>query len=95
MLKAEKNRLRLAYGETGPSIERVIEFLMGEIKQLDQEIRTLLDKDPEWLAQEQLLRSAKAVGPVTAATLLAELPELGKLNRKQIASLMIWYRGVR
>jgi transposase len=88
MLKAEKNRLRLAYGEIGPSIERVIEFLSRELKQLDQEIRAYLDNDPEWLKQEQLLRSAKAVGPVTAATLLADLPELGKLNRKQIASLV-------
>ena len=88
MLKAEKNRLRLAYGEIGPSLERVIEFLQGELKQLDDEIRAYLDNDQEWLEQEQLLRSAKAVGPVTAATLLAELPELGKLNRKQIASLV-------
>lgn len=88
MLKAEKNRLRMAYGEIGPSIERVIEFLSRELKQLDQEIRAYLDSDPEWLEQEQLLRSAKAVGPVTAATLLADLPELGKLNRKQIASLV-------
>ncbi len=88
MLKAEKNRLRLAYGDIGPSIERVIEFLRGELKQLDQEIRAYLDSDPEWLEQEQLLRSVQAVGPVTAATLLAELPELGKLNRKQIASLV-------
>ena len=88
MLKAEKNRLRLVYGEIGPSIERVIEFLSRELKQLDQEIRAYLDDDPAWLEQEQLLRSAKAVGPVTAATLLADLPELGKLNRKQIASLV-------
>ncbi len=88
MLKAEKNRMRLAYGENGPSIERGIEFLSRELKQLDQEIRAYLDSDPEWLKQEQLLRSAKAVGPVTAATLLADLPELGKLNRKQIASLV-------
>jgi transposase len=88
MLKAEKNRQRLVYGDIGPSIERVIEFLGGEIKQLDQEIRVYLDNEPEWLEQEQLLRSVKAVGPVTAATLLAELPELGKLNRKQIAALV-------
>jgi len=38
MVKAEKNRLRLAYGDIGPSIERVIEFLQGELKQLDEEI---------------------------------------------------------
>jgi transposase len=88
MLKAEKNRLRLAYGDNGSSIERVIEFLQTELKQLDQEIREYMDNDPEWLGQEQLLRSVKAVGPVTAVTLLAELPELGKLDNKQIASLV-------
>jgi transposase len=88
MLKAEKNRLRLAYGDNGTSIERVIEFLQKELKQLDQAIRAYVDNDPEWLEQEQLLRSVKAVGPVTAVTLLAELPELGKLDRKEIASLV-------
>ena len=88
MLQAEKNRLQLVYGELGPSIERVIGFLKIELKQLDEEIRCLLDNDPELREQEQLLRSAKSIGPVTAATLLAELPELGKLNRKEIASLV-------
>ena len=47
-----------------------------------------MDNDAECLEQEQLLRSVKAVGPVTAVTLLAELPELGKLDRKEIASLV-------
>ena len=88
MVQAEKNRLRLAYGDIGPSIERVIEFLQGEMKQLEEEIQAYLDANLEWLEQEQLLRSMKAVGPVTAATLLAELPELGKLDNKQIASLV-------
>jgi len=88
MVQAEKNRLRLTYGDIGPSIERVIKFLQGELKQLEEEIRAYLDANPVWLEQEQLLRSMKAVGPVTAATLLAELPELGKLDGKQIASLV-------
>ena len=88
MVQAEKNRLRLVYGDSGASIERVIEFLQSEMKQLDAEIRAYLDANPEWLEQEQLLRSMKAVGPVTAATLLAELPELGKLDGKEIASLV-------
>lgn len=88
MIQAEKNRLRLAYGGIGTSIERVIVFLQEEMKQVDKEIRAYLDEEPEWLEQEQLLRSVKAIGPVTAATLLAELPELGKLDGKQIASLV-------
>jgi len=88
MLQAEKNRLRQVYGDSGSSIERVIEFLQGEMKQLDEEIRAYLKANPAWQEQEQLLCSMKAVGPVTAATLLAELPELGKLDNKQIASLV-------
>jgi transposase len=72
MLKAEKNRLRLAYGDIGPSIERMVAFLQGELKQLDKEIRAYVDNEPEWLEQEQLLRSVQAVGPVTAVTLLAD-----------------------
>jgi len=67
MVQAEKNRLRLAYGDVGSSIERVIKFLQSEMKQLDEEIRAYLDANPKFLEQEQLLRSVKAVGPVTAA----------------------------
>jgi len=86
--KAEKNRLRLASPVTGASIVRMLELIVAEIKQMDKKIQILLDSDPEWREQVKLLRSAKSVGPVTAATLLAELPELGKLDRKQIAALV-------
>jgi len=88
LVKAEKNRLRTVYPEMGASIERVLACLQEEIERLDQEIRTFLDNDPAWLEQEQLLRSAQSVGVVTAVTLLAELPELGRLDRKQIAALV-------
>jgi transposase len=88
MLKAEKNRLRTAHLDIGSSIETVIRCLVEEIRRLDGEVRSLLDQDPEWQKKEQLLQSAQAVGPVTAATLLAELPELGTLDRKQIAALV-------
>jgi len=88
LVKAEKNRLRTVYPEMGVSIERVLSCLQEEIKRLDQEIRTFLDNNPAWLEQEQLLRSTQSVGAVTAATLLAELPELGRLDRKQIAALV-------
>jgi len=86
--KAEKSRLRLATPETGASITRMLELIVAEIKQMNKKIWDLIDSDPEWREQARLLRSAKAVGPVTAATLLAELPELGKLDRKQIAALV-------
>ena len=88
MLKAEKNRLRTVTPELGGSIERVLASLTDELGQLDEEIRRFIDSDPEWLEQERILRSAQAVGVVTATTLLADLPELGKLDRKQIAALV-------
>lgn len=88
MQKAEKNRLRLANAEIGASIQMVIDCLAGEVKRLDKEIREFMKEHKDFGEQEKLLRSAKSIGPVVAATLLADLPELGKLDRKQIAALV-------
>ena len=88
MLQAEKNRLRTAYPELRTSLETIIASLKQELERLDKEISSFLENDEELKAQEQLLRSARSIGPVTAATLLAELPELGQLDRKQIAALV-------
>jgi transposase len=88
MLQAERNRLRTARGETCRSLERTIAFLEAEMQQTEKEIRTFLQEHADFQAQEKLLRTAKSIGPVTAATLLAELPELGQLDRKQIAALV-------
>ena len=84
----EKNRMRTVHTSLRPSIQRVIECLEGEIKQMDAEIEEFIRKPDEPREQEQLLRSMKSVGRVTAATLLADLPELGKLDRKKIAALV-------
>ena len=88
MLKAEKNRLRTAYLEMKSSLQTVIACLEAEVERLDEEIRKFMNEHADFKEQEQLLRSAKSIGPVTAATLLADLPELGKLDRKQIAALV-------
>ena len=88
MQKAEKNRLRTAFLEMRGSIQTVIECLEAEIDHLDLEMRTFMKEHADFGEQEKLLRSAKSIGPVTAATLLADLPELGKLDRKQIAALV-------
>ena len=88
MLKAEKSRLRTVSAAMRPSVERMIEVLKEEIKQLEKELDKFMKENEEWQAQEQILTSAKGVGRVTAATLLAELPELGKLDRKKIAALV-------
>jgi len=88
MQKAEKNRLRTAYLEMKSSIHTVIDCLEAEIERLDEEIRNFMNEHENFKEQEELLRSAKSIGPMTAATLLADLPELGKLDRKQIAALV-------
>jgi len=88
MQKSEKNRLRTAYLEMKSSIQTVIDCLEAEIERLDEEIRNFMNEHENFKEQEELLRSAKSIGPVTAATLLADLPELGKLDRKQIAALV-------
>jgi transposase len=88
MLKAEKSRLRTVHADMRASLERMIEVLKEEIKRLEKDLDHFLKENKEWQEQEQILTSAKGVGRVTAATLLAELPELGKLDRKKIAALV-------
>ena len=88
MLQAEKNRLRAQSGAIRNSLEMVIACLAAQLKQMDQEIRALLQAHTDLQAQEKLLRTAKSIGPVTAATLLADLPELGQLDRQEIAALV-------
>lgn len=88
MLQAEKNRLRAQSAAIRSSLEKVIACLEAELKQIDQEIRTLLQQHTDLQTQEKLLRTAKSIGAVTAATLLADLPELGQLDRQAIAALV-------
>ena len=88
MEKGEKNRLRMADAESRKSIQRVIKCLSGEVERMDEEIRKFMKEHVDFGEQEKLLCSAKSIGPVTAATLLADLPELGKLDRKEIAALV-------
>ena len=88
MLYAEKNRLLTQSSEIRDSLERVIDCLESEVEQLDVQIRNFINDHEDLKTQEMLLRSAKSIGPVTSATLLADLPELGKLDRKQIAALV-------
>lgn len=74
--------------EIKSSVNRSMTFLKTELKDLDAQIQTFL-KGPEDLGeQEKLLRTARSIGPVTAATLLADLSERGQLDRKQVAALV-------
>lgn len=88
MLQAEKNRMRMKDLSLQRSLKRMIDCLEKELESVDQEIEQFLSEQEELAAQEKLLRTAKSVGRVTAATLLADLPELGQLDRKEIAALV-------
>ncbi len=88
MLVAEKNRLPLTHATVKPRVKEHIAWLEAELEQIDQQLHDLLQASPLWREKEDLLRSFKGVGPVTATTLLADLPELGYLNRKKIAALV-------
>jgi len=88
MLKAEKNRLRTVSPSLRGSVERSIAFLKDEKKRLEEQIEQFLKEQKDWHEQTQILSSAPGVGKVTSATLLADLPELGKMDRKKIAALV-------
>jgi transposase len=88
MLQAEKNHLGSVSVEVKNSLERVMTCLEAERDELEAKIHQFMKTHEEFGEQEKLLRSAKSIGPVTAATLLADLPELGTLDRKQIAALV-------
>ena len=88
MLKAEQNRLRAVSPSLRGSVERIIAILKEEKKRLEEQIRALMNEQKAWQQQMEILDSAPGVGPVTTATLLADLPELGKLDRKKVAALV-------
>jgi len=88
MLKAEQNRLRTISPSLRGSVERIIALLKEEKKRLEEQIQEFLKEQKAWQEQAQILSSAPGVGMVTTATLLADLPELGKMDRKKIAALV-------
>jgi transposase len=88
MLVAEKNRLHLAHPHVRDDLQAHIAWLEERLDELDCELRHTLQNSPIWREKDDLLRSVPGVGPVLSTTLLAELPELGLLNRKQIAALV-------
>ena len=87
MLTAEKNRLARASRPVIKSIKLHITWLERQIDNVDHDIDTTLKGSPVWQAKLDLLKDFKGIGPVTRASLMAWLPELGQLNRKQIAAL--------
>jgi transposase len=85
---AEKNRLGRATGAARPRIEAHLTWLWQEVDRLDQELRGLLRQNPVFREQEDLLHSVPGVGRQVSLTLLAYLPQLGMLDRKQITALV-------
>ena len=88
MLKAEQNRLRTITPSLRISVERIIALLKEEKKRLEEQIEQFMREQKAWQEQREILSSAPGVGKVTTATLLADLPELGKMDRKKIAALV-------
>jgi len=88
MRASEKPRLQQASSKSVRlSIEKVLRQLDAQIQDLERAISKRIENDDDWRGQVKLLQSVPGVGPVLASTLVAELPELGKVNREQIAAL--------
>jgi transposase len=88
ILVAETNRLASTIPAVKPHVQEHIDWLRQERDQLDAELNDYMQKTSVWTTNDKLLQSVPGVGIVTSLTLLAELPELGTLNRKEIASLV-------
>jgi transposase len=87
-ITAEKNRKATAHPALQEQIQRHIDWLEEELKELDNEIDQLIQQSDEWREKAAILSSVPGVGPVTVSTLVAKLPELGSRNRQQIAALV-------
>jgi transposase len=88
MLVAEQQRLPSTPPALRPRVEAHLAWLRQERDDLDRELRRQVRQSPAWRADDDLLRGVPGVGPVLATTLIAELPELGRLDRKRIAALV-------
>lgn len=88
MVLAEEQRLAVAARGIRPQIQQHIEWLRSQLHDVDGALQRAIRQSPVWRENENLLRTTPGVGPVLATTLLADLPELGRLNRRQIAALV-------
>ncbi len=88
MLTAEGNRLQGAAPAIRPTIRAHVAWLRRQLRRVERTLKEHLRRSPVWRENEELLVSVPGVGPVVATTLLADLPELGRLSRKAIAALV-------
>lgn len=85
----ESNRLETAFSKPArKSIQAVLKILQRQIDAIEDAIQALVESDDDWRQKTELLQSVPGLGGVTATTLVAEVPELGKLNRQQISALV-------
>ena len=88
MLVAEQNRLGQAPRMLHHQLRAHLDYLRKDLTRLNRDLDQTLRRSPLWRETEELLRSVPGVGPVLARTLLAELPELGRLSRREIGKLV-------
>ena len=88
MLTAERNRVPLAHGTVRRDLRDHIRWLERRLRDTEGDLARLIQQSPLWRTQEKLLRSVPGIGPITAAVLIADLPELGRLTRRQLAALV-------
>lgn len=88
MLQAERLRFARSHGGIRKNLGQHIRWLERSVQDRDDELRTQITASPLWRVQDALLQSVPGVGPMLTAALLGWLPELGQLNRHQIAALV-------
>lgn len=88
MLTAEKNRLSVAPKGVRKEIQKHIEWLEARVQLMNRQISDAIKKSPVWREKDCILQSTPGVGPVLSVSLLAGVPELGKLNRQKLAALV-------
>ncbi len=92
MLQAERNRTGQVFGKgkrlVKKSLKAHISYLERELRITDTDLGAMIKASPVWRERDELLQSVPGVGPVLSRTLLADLPELGQLSRRQIAKLV-------
>ena len=88
MIVMEKNRVSKGPLEMRKEIQKHLDWLAKELERIDKTLADFIQTSPIWKAKDEILRSVPGIGPVGSHAIMSDLPELGKLNRKQIASLV-------
>lgn len=88
MLTAEKNRLKCSSQNVKKDIQQHIKWLEKRLKDIEGNLEKLIKKTPIWRMKDEIIQSVPGVGPVMSLALLSGVPELGSLNRHQIAALV-------